>query len=631
MFKTSPHTHTGFVTLSRMKAKLSLRFMGIMSLVAALTLLVYLNQLAQRPMALAHASPEALNRDVMTSFDVVIVGSEPEGVIAAVAAAREGASTLLMTHDARIGGLFVTGEMNSLDLRQRPLLQRGLFEEWWTLAGRGTSFDVLRAEAAFNDMLAEAGVVVSLSERNIAPVMAGTQVIGVSSDSGLIAASQVIDATSEADIAAAAGARYTMGFESIGVNERMVDTLVFRIEDVDWPALQRGIRARGRGYAEVDDFVAWGHFGGYPAAYQAVEPGIRLRGLNLGRQEDGSVLVNALLIYGVDPFDPESIADGFARAEREAPRIIGYLSLDVPGFENARYGGVAQTLYIRQTRHIVARCMLTVEDVMGNVVTNLDVAAGGYPLDVQTLTPHDNGFVYGVPEVYGAQLCVAVPYDVDNLWVAGKSAGYDPLAASSARVVPFGMAMGHAIGIAAARVAEQNISPHDFIDDLDAIATLRATLRSQGAYLAEVRHRDPAGPHTHPFFDAYWTLMTRGLALGGYENDPRLDEPIASLGYVFLLSNVAQRFLGNSELGRELLALYPTPASPLTPGKALLITRDAACLLDVCVPETWAALQNSGLAPLDFPPDRPLTRGEAYALAVHIAKIHETQQVLAYE
>ncbi|HLR46327.1 MAG TPA: FAD-dependent oxidoreductase, partial [Deinococcales bacterium] len=83
-------------------------------------------------------------------FDVVVVGSEPEGIAAAAAAAREGASVLLVTEHPRLGGLFVMGEMNSLDVRTSPVnYQRGLFLDWWKRVGKGHSFDVLRAEQAF--------------------------------------------------------------------------------------------------------------------------------------------------------------------------------------------------------------------------------------------------------------------------------------------------------------------------------------------------------------------------------------------------------------------------------------------------------------------------------------------------
>src|SRR5690625_3542134 len=86
-------------------------------------------------------------------FDVIVTGSEPEGVTAAVAAAGEGASVLLVTEHPRLGGLFVMGEMNSLDVRTTPVnYQQGLFLDWWKRVGRGHSFDVVRAERAFEDM-----------------------------------------------------------------------------------------------------------------------------------------------------------------------------------------------------------------------------------------------------------------------------------------------------------------------------------------------------------------------------------------------------------------------------------------------------------------------------------------------
>ena len=90
-----------------------------------------------------------------------------------------------------------------------------------------------------------------------------------------------------------------------------------------------------------------GHFGGVPAAYQPTQPGMRLRGLNLGRQRDGTVLINALLLYGLDPLDPASLADGRTRALVEGEHIVAYLSAHVPGFADARLAGAAETLYVR--------------------------------------------------------------------------------------------------------------------------------------------------------------------------------------------------------------------------------------------------------------------------------------------
>jgi hypothetical protein len=412
-----------------------------------------------------------------------------------------------------------------------------------------------------------------------------------------------------------------MGFSSLGLDARMADTLVFRITGVNWAELQAGIRARGPGYASVDNHVAWGHFGGYPARFQAVEEGIRLRGLNMGRQQDGSLLVNALLIHGIDPFDAVSVAEGRARAEREAPRIIEYLKAELPGFANARYGGSAETLYIRETRHLQALCRLTADDVLDNRVTEQAIAAGGYPLDVQALTPVDNGYVFGTPVIYGVELCVTVPAGLQNVWVAGKAAGFDPIAASSARVVPFGMVIAEAVGVAAAHAARLGVTPAEFSSDRMRIASLRERLLERGAYLPPVQERSPVGPWADPHHHAYRLLLSRGLALGGYGNEPQLAAESLAISYVYMLSNVGRRFLDNHELGPDLVSNFQYSGEALTGEIAARITAFAACRLEHCVEPDWAALRAAGLAPRSFSGDHVLTRGEMYALAASFVRL----------
>lgn len=559
-------------------------------------------------------------------YDVLVLGSEPEGIIAAVAAAQEGARAALITNDAKLGGLFVLGQMNSLDLRREPvLLQKGLFENWWQRVGKKSSFDVKRAEIAFKEMLAEVKVAVLLNA-DMQLFTSGDTITEILSANKSYKAKYFIDATADADIAALLKVPFTLGFESLGLNARMVDTLVFRIDHIDWLALQRGIEERGDGYAHIDDRVAWGHFSkdgqSLIKRYQAQEEGIRLRGLNLGLQNDGSVLVNALLIHGIELFNEQSIIEGTARAQREAQKIVAYLKTeDIPGFEQATFGGVAEKLYIRESRHLETLCKLTVNDILDNVVTEKDVVAGGYPLDVQALTINDTGFVFGVPEVYGAQLCVTVPHKTTNLWVVGKAAGYDPLAAASARVVPFGMALAEAVGVAVAQASHESTSPKDFAESKENINALRQRLLQRNAYLAKVKNRNPTGPYQHKFFEAYRILRSRGLALGGYTNNPKLDEQIKAIGFVYLLSNVSKRFHNNEMIGKKLIANYSDMQVMLTPKIALQITREVACALNLCLKSTWEALKQYKLAPENFPPSSNLTRGEAYALAAAIATL----------
>lgn len=562
------------------------------------------------------------------AVDVLVYGSEPEGVAAAVTAAEAGLNTLLITPHARIGGLFVLGELNMLDLRTQPFnYQHGIFDRWWRRVGHDEAFDVLRAERVFEDMLAEAGVQVWRSVGVVEPLVAGGRLMGVRlpETAWEVTARQTIDASADADLAAAAGAPFDFGFERFGVNQRMADTLVLNVAGVDWRQLTNAVRARGRAYANVKDTVAWGHFGGVPAAYEPQREGVRLRGLNLGLQDDGTVLVNALLLYDLDPLDPASRAAGRALGLAEGADMVAYLREHIPGFATASLSGAAADLYVRESRHLLAECVLSAADVFASVVTPFDVAAGGYPLDAQTYTPFDSGFVWGTPDIYGGRLCMMVTAGVENLWVVGRSAGYDPVAFSSARVVPFGMVMAEAAAVGAVLAIEHGVGSSQVATDSAHIVEVRARLARRGALLPELRPRPGIGPVNHPNYDAYVVLVSRGLAVGGYENDPRLDGPFGTASFAYLLSNVATRFFfADTAVGAQLVNTATELApleDPLGSAVAVELMRQAACALYGCPQEAgWRGLVEAGLA-AGTEPDVALTRGQAYELAAALARL----------
>lgn len=590
----------------------------------ALLLLVLAVGAAQPPLG-----PSDPGRNGVAYFDVVVYGSEPEGIAAAVAAAEEGARTLLVTSDGRIGGLFVLGELNMLDMRTQPFnYQRGLFERWWRLVGARDAFDVHQAESAFWRLLRDAGVEVWLEAGQAEPRFESGELRGLSLPERQVEvnALQVIDASSEAELAARAGAPFDFGWERFGVDQRQADTLVLNVAGVDWPALKRGVAAKGRSYASMRETVAWGHFDGLPAAYPTTRPGTRLRGLNLGLQQDGSVLINALLLYGLDPLDPESLSAGRELGLAEGVDIVAYLREHLPGFADARLAGAAERLYVREARHLLADCVLSADDALGNVVTAQDVAAGGYPLDAQSFTRYDSGFVWGTPDIYGGRLCMLVSRDVEGLWVVGKSAGYDPVAFASARVVPFGMAMAEAAGVAAATAVRLGVKGSEMAHDDANVRLVRGRLLSRGALLPEVRQRRAVGPVSHPAYDAFRVLVGRGLAVGGYDNDPQLDAKATVLSFAYLLSHVATRFHQRPDIGADLalLALELSGgdgSGALTADVATELLASAACRLFGCLPEDGSpkpAVGGAADVPLPPSPDQ-LSRGDTYRLAAWLA------------
>lgn len=110
-------------------------------------------------------------RTIIEDYQLVVYGGEPEGVMAAVSAARSGVKTLLVMERDKPGGLMVYGGLNYLDLNYSPHggnLNKGLFQEWHQRVGGQVAFGIDKAISVFQNMLA--------SEKNI-KVMNNTELI----------------------------------------------------------------------------------------------------------------------------------------------------------------------------------------------------------------------------------------------------------------------------------------------------------------------------------------------------------------------------------------------------------------------------------------------------------------------
>ena len=179
-------------------------------------------------------------------YDVIVVGGDPEGVSAAVTAARNGMKTLLVEDDEALGGLMTLGGLNFIDMcngRDGTLLTRGTFEEFYH-AVNGTAFDIPTAKDVFLQMVtAEENLTLKLNTKFVKPIKQGDAITAVvlQQDGKELTckAKTVIDATADADVAAAAGAEYTYLGEDYGNQENVTGvTLVFELSGVNRPLSQ---------------------------------------------------------------------------------------------------------------------------------------------------------------------------------------------------------------------------------------------------------------------------------------------------------------------------------------------------------------------------------------------------------
>jgi len=472
--------------------------------------------------------------DGVEAYHVIVASGEPEGVAAAVAAARNGLRTLLVEEGDALGGLFTLGMLNFLDMNHGPghvLLTRGIFEEFYV--AMGNAFDVYEAKDWFMELCeAEPNLTVLLNTEIVGPVMDGNTIIGLeireqgSEEPRIVRSLAVIDSTVDADVAAAAGVPYTVGGEDFGAfGLKQGVTLVFEVSGVDWDAVSDHFRNDGNPHTGVTENAAWG-FVREALNYVSVDGNMRFRGPNIAKLRNGNVLLNALIIFGVDALCAESRAEGIERGRQEIPHIIEFMRGYFIGFENAEFVGHAPRLYVRETRHIIGEYRVTITDLLENRDFWDSIGHGSYPVDLQPTGPHDFGVIIGYPDIYSVPFRALVPLYIDGLLVASRSASYDSLAHGSLRVVPIGMVAAQAAGTAAAYIVENGGTFRDMTQNPESIRWLQDTLRSQGAKIVEIDVPNPDVMY-HWAYPGMSVMRKLGMARGGYENYYRLDEDVS--------------------------------------------------------------------------------------------------------
>ena len=180
----------------------------------------------------ASAADRQSNGGETTNADVIVYGSTPGGFCAAIAAAREGASVILLEPTDHVGAMN-TGGLSHCDSNQmvRSTVM-GLFDEWHTrvvkdYTDRGLkapynpakkdqsrwTFEPHVAMRVTMQMLDEAGVTV-LTERYLKSVTKdGPRITSLVTKNGTFTARVFVDGTYEGDLMAAAGVDWTIGRE----------------------------------------------------------------------------------------------------------------------------------------------------------------------------------------------------------------------------------------------------------------------------------------------------------------------------------------------------------------------------------------------------------------------------------
>lgn len=539
--------------------------------------------------------------EIKEKYDLIVFSAEPEGISAAIQAARSNMKVLLVEESEGPGGLMSYGMLNTIDMNwgtEGELLNRGVFEEIYKKLGRNT-FDVGQINQIFKELLdaesenlvqmygvenieirtatvekANIDVSKTIQKNNSSDeTNALTEIKYVIIDGDKYVADNYIDCTQDADIAAAAGAKYTIGWEDINEkNKSMSATLVIKMDGVDWDKMCKYIKdanIEGTGYTEYD---AWA-FGEFTKQYVPAQTHMRLKALNIGKQNDGSVLINSLQILNVNTLDKEQKEAAYQKCVKEAQSVAKFISENVPGFENAYLSGVADELYVRETRHIIGEEKLTVKDVLDSTYTSRAIAMASYPIDVQTTSIYDWGYVIANPNQYYIPFGCMIPKGFTNLLVASRCASYSSIAAGSARVIPTGMSLAEAAAAAASISTQRNIDFQEILNNSSYMKDLQQKIILKGGYIDN--KSKPVINKNDKNYDLIIEMCEKGILSLGYNNTFNPEEIISETEFILLVKTYLKRsFIREDLWNTDHINLLDVPDKAITPNRVKEIIYD---------------------------------------------------------
>ncbi|MDQ2083137.1 FAD-dependent oxidoreductase [Xanthobacteraceae bacterium Astr-EGSB] len=430
--------------------------------------------------------PSATTQPILADVDVLVCGGGMAGVVAAIAAARAGASTLLLERWGFLGGSATAaaiGQFVGWETSAGRRVIGGIAEEIVDrLVARGGSdghgqfvmstghhmdrvpYDPEVLKLVLDELAVEAGVRILFHAAVLDVSTAARTVsrVGVLTKAGSagIRAKVVVDASGDLDLLAHAGA----AFLPLTADEaRQPATLMFRFGPIDRSVFD------GLTTGELRELADRGFAGGMLArAALHMSP--------IAGTEDGWFNIGRIAVDATDPF-ALSVAEMEGR--RQAFAAAGFLATHVPGCGCGRLVALAAQLGIRETRRVHGAHVLTGADLRAPARFEDTIALAAYPIDLHPETGADLHFEsLGRDHAYEIPFRCLRPVSLDNVLVAGRGISATHEAHAALRVMPTTMAIGQAAGTAAAIVAAGNaVTPQ--ID----IATLQAKLRAAGACL----------------------------------------------------------------------------------------------------------------------------------------------------
>jgi hypothetical protein len=450
------------------------------------------------PSVLAAARSPILSQHALTA-DLVVVGGGMSGICAAIAAARNGATVILVQDRSLLGGnasseirmhivgadthggkpgARETGILEELRLEDAARNPHRSFSQWDLLLYEKVKAEpnitlLLDTTCTGTDVTTEAD-----GQRRIKAVHAlrnGTE------DAFVLQANWFADCSGDGRLGAEAGADYVVGREGPAAyheplategpdDQHLGASIMFMARDHGSP--QRFIAPNWTRKFTKEDFRTKRPFSDYSYGYWWIEWGGHLDAI-----KDNEAIRHELL--------------------RIALGIWDYIknSGEHPGSANFALDWVAPIPGKRESRRFLGRHVLTEQDVFSPAARPDAVAYGGWPIDLHPIQGMDATHLppcvwHQFPHLYSIPYGSYCSRNVTNLFFAGRNISASHIAFGSSRVMGTCAVGGQAVGTAVAVLRERGGTRTADLEPGDGLAVLRARLAKDDVFIPGVANAD---------------------------------------------------------------------------------------------------------------------------------------------
>ncbi len=415
--------------------------------------------------------------DIIHRTEVLVVGSGPGGLPAALAAARAGAQVTLVERFGCFGGnLTVVGVEGMHWYRHEQTVEsNGIAREFEEMAkemgaavpeSQSLSYEIDSEGfkiVADTLVINEPNIHPMLHRQFVAPIMDGNRITGIITESKsgreAILADRVIDATGDADVAERAGATTFLTPKE----DMMAASVMFHVAGVDKAKFMDEIKADPQTYKD------WGGGGEWNIETtgkeddmfspfllkpfkKAIEKGLIPPNLNTiagtwGAMHDTGELTYMNLVHmaGCDGTDADSLTTFEIEGRRQAMLAIEALRHYNPGCDGIRLRNFGMSIGIRDTRKVDCEYNMTAQDVREQA--RFEDSIGIFPEFIDG---------YGILILPTTGRYFQIPYrnlqpkGIENMLVSGRSTGGDRDSHAATRNMACCAVAGQGAGIAAA-------------------------------------------------------------------------------------------------------------------------------------------------------------------------------------